>query len=139
MDFIIPFCLGVAQANEFFCPDYLKKARCSVLYTTKHEESLPQKANYFTKLDNYGIQRAYINSTKVINVAKKYFNCNTIEGVELENYGGELTAGSHWEARILYGEYMTGYVPTQDQVISEFTLALLEDSGYYKVNYYTGG
>ena len=28
---------------------------------------------------------------------------------------------------------------TEEQVISEFTLALLEDTGYYKANYYTGG
>ena len=28
---------------------------------------------------------------------------------------------------------------TSDLVISEFTLALLEDSGWYKANYYTGG
>ena len=34
---------------------------------------------------------------------------------------------------------MTGFLYELDQVISEFTLALLEDSGYYKANYYTGG
>ena len=34
---------------------------------------------------------------------------------------------------------MNGYAYTEEQVISEFTLALLEDSGYYKPNYYTGG
>ena len=95
--------------------------------------------NYFTKKDAYGIERAYINSPKVVKVAKKYFNCETLEGVELENIGGEGTAGTHWESRILLGEYMTGYVDTLDQAISEFTLALLEDSGYYKANYFTGG
>jgi len=34
---------------------------------------------------------------------------------------------------------MIGYTRTEEIVISEFTLALLEDSGYYKANYYTGG
>ena len=95
--------------------------------------------NYFTKIDKYGYERAYINSTKVLQVAKKYFNCDNIDGVELENDGGEGTFGSHWEGRILLGEYMNGYVDILDQAISEFTLALLEDSGYYKANYYTGG
>ena len=95
--------------------------------------------NVLFKTDKYGIQRAYINSTKVVKVAKKYFNCSTLEGVELENQGGNGTIGSHWEARILLGEYMTGEVYTPDEVISEFTLALLEDTGYYKANYYTGG
>ena len=91
--------------------------------------------NLFLRKDKYGIFRAYINSTKVVNVARKYFNCNEIDGVELEEIGGEGTAGSHWEARILLGEYMNGVIYTEEQVISEFTLALLEDSGYYKANY----
>ena len=34
---------------------------------------------------------------------------------------------------------MNGEIYTPEQVISEFTLALLEDTGYYKANYYTGG
>ena len=81
----------------------------------------------------------YINSNKVIQTAKKYFNCSDIDGVQLEDYGGNGTAGSHWEARILLGEYMNGYLYPEEQVISEFTLALLEDFGVYKANYYTGG
>ena len=40
------------------------------------------------KTDNeYGIEKQYVNSSKVIEVAKKYFNCPSIEGVELEDYG----------------------------------------------------
>ena len=91
------------------------------------------------KTDNeYGIEKQYVNSSKVIEVAKKYFNCPSIEGVELEDYGGEGTVGSHWEARILLGEYMNG-LAYAEEVISEFTLALLEDTGIYKAHYYTGG
>ena len=95
--------------------------------------------NILSKEDKYGILRNYINSTKVVNTARKYFNCSQIEGVELEESGGEGTVGSHWEARILLGDYMNGVIYPEEQVISEFTLALLEDSGYYKANYYTGG
>ena len=85
------------------------------------------------------LNRTYVKTKKLVETAKKYFNCSKIEGVELENQGGEGTAGSHWEARILLGEYMNGNLYLIEQVISEFTLALLEDSGWYKVNYYTGG
>ena len=95
--------------------------------------------NIFTKVDEFGLTRYYINSTKVLNVARKYFNCSDIDGVELEESGGTGTAGSHWEARILLGEYMNGVIYPEEQVISEFTLALLEDTGFYKANYYTGG
>ena len=93
----------------------------------------------FIKVDEYGLTRYYINSEKVLKVAKKYFNCSDIDGVELEESGGSGTVGSHWEARILLGEYMNGVIYPEEQVISEFTLALLEDTGYYKANYYTGG
>ena len=83
------------------------------------------------------VEKKFIKSPKVVDFAKKYFNCNELNGVELENQHN--LPWSHWEARILLGEYMTSFPYTPEQVISEFTLALLEDSGWYKVNYYTGG
>ena len=93
----------------------------------------------FNQKDKYGLNRFYLKSPNVLKVAKKYFNCSDIDGVELENDGGGGTAASHWESRILLGENMCGYLRTEEQVISEFTLAYLEDTGYYKPNYYTGG
>ena len=70
--------------------------------------------NIYTKTDENGLMRYYLNSSKVLEVAKNYFNCQTLEGVELENQGGEGTAASHWEARILLGEYMNGYAYTEE-------------------------
>jgi len=86
-------------------------------------------------------EKKFIITPKVIDYAKKYFNCPEITGVELENEGGyDGYTNSHWEARILLGEYMNSEINTPEQAISGFTLALLEDSGWYKVNYYyTGG
>lgn len=77
-----------------------------------------------------------IITPKVVEIAKKHYNCHdwTNAGVELEDYGGSGTAGSHWEKRIMYNEYMTG-IAARNPVFSEFTLALFEDMGYYKVNY----
>jgi hypothetical protein len=34
---------------------------------------------------------------------------------------------------------MTAFSYVQEQVISEFTLSLLKDIGFYEVNNYTGG
>ena len=89
----------------------------------------------YKEKDIYGIERKYINSTRVVCVAKKYFNCSNIKGVEIENQDTSL----HWESRILLGELMTVSTLGVDEVLSEFTLAFLEDTGLYKVNYYTGG
>ena len=96
---------------------------------------LNDKIQIYTKIDKDGITRKYLKSTKVIATAKKYYNCNDIDGVELE----DSTESLHWESRILLGEYMCQIGYELDQVVSEFTLALLEDTGYYIANYYTGG
>jgi leishmanolysin len=85
-----------------------------------------------------GLSRRKIITPKVIEAAKKHYNCDSIDGVELENQGGSGTSGSHWEARIMLTDYMIGQ-SYDDVTISEITLALFEDSGWYKVNYYTGG
>ena len=71
---------------------------------------------------------------RVVEEAKKHFACDTLEGAELENQGGEGTALTHWEKRIFENEAMTG-VHTQDPVYSKITLALLEDSGWYRPDY----
>ena len=85
-----------------------------------------------------GISRTLIQTPKVLSIASQHFGCSSITGIELENQGGEGSAGSHWEARIMLGDYMisTDY---PEIVISDISLALFEDSGWYQVNYYTGG
>lgn len=40
---------------------------------------------------------------------------------------------SHWERRILFNEMMTGSDMTGDFLFSIFTMALLEDSGWYRM------
>ena len=89
----------------------------------------------FSEIDSNGILRKYIKSPQVLNVAKKYFNCSNIKGVEIENQETAL----HWESRILLGELMTVSTLGIDEVLSEFTLAFLEDTGLFIANYYTGG
>ena len=80
----------------------------------------------------------YINSPKALEKAKIHFGCNNIKGIQLENQGGTGSIGSHWESRYMLGDYMISSDYT-DVVISDITLAVLEDTKFYKVNYYTGG
>ena len=89
--------------------------------------------------DSNGIKRYYIITPTVVKKAKEYYGCKTLIGLELENQENLNIPSSHWESRILLGEYMNAELYTPEVVISDFTLALLEDSGWYKVNYYTGG
>lgn len=85
-----------------------------------------------------GITKNYIITPRVVQAARKHFNCEKIIGVELENQGGSGTTGSHWEGRLMNGEFMTGGL-YHELAISEITLAFLEDSGFYQSNYFTGG
>ena len=89
--------------------------------------------------DSNGKKRYYIKTQTVIQKAKDYYGCGSLIGLELENQENLDVPSSHWESRILLGEYMNLEQYTPEVVISDFTLALLEDSGWYKVNYYTGG
>lgn len=100
-------------------------------------EAYPNPPKIITKTIN-GVVRTLISTPKILEIAKRHFGCNSIEGIEIENQGGEGSAGSHWEARTMLGDFMISNV-YPEFAISEITLALLEDSGWYKVNYYTGG
>lgn len=55
--------------------------------------------------------------------------------MQLENSGGSTAKNSHWERVMLENEFMTASKITHDAVITNFTWALLEDSGWYKPTY----
>ena len=82
-----------------------------------------------------------ITGQKVIEWGKKYFNCSKITEIEIDDQviTQEGEDNIHWNSRLLLGDYMTGQTYYPEQYISEFTLALLEDLDWYKVNYFTGG
>uniref|UniRef100_A0A8B9RPK4 Leishmanolysin-like peptidase n=1 Tax=Astyanax mexicanus TaxID=7994 RepID=A0A8B9RPK4_ASTMX len=65
---------------------------------------------------------------RVVEEARRHFNCPILEGMELENQGGMGTELNHWEKRLLENEAMTGS-HTQNRVFSRITLAIMEDTG----------
>ncbi|XP_044740862.1 leishmanolysin-like peptidase isoform X2 [Chrysoperla carnea] len=72
---------------------------------------------------------------RVVKEVRNYFHCDKLEGAELEDQGGDGTALTHWEKRVFENEAMTG-THTQNPVISRISLALMEDTGWYKANYW---
>jgi len=91
-------------------------------------------------------KKEIIKTDSLMSFAREYFDCSDetkFKGIEIE----EMTEDNypncneyiHWDSRILSGDYMTYDINVQDQVISEFTLYLLEDTQFYKVNKFTGG
>jgi hypothetical protein len=80
----------------------------------------------------------YLNSSKLLEKATIHFGCDNIKGIRMEDQGETGTVGSHWDARYMLGELMIGE-DYPEIVLSDMTLAFLEDLGFYQVNYYTGG
>ncbi|KAK4308425.1 hypothetical protein Pmani_019873 [Petrolisthes manimaculis] len=72
---------------------------------------------------------------RVTEEVRKHFSCNELEGAELEDQGHEGTALTHWEKRVFENEAMTG-THTQNPAYSRITLALMEDTGWYRANYH---
>ncbi|XP_077392412.1 leishmanolysin-like peptidase isoform X3 [Festucalex cinctus] len=71
---------------------------------------------------------------RVVDEVRRHFQCPILEGMELENQGGMGTELNHWEKRLLENEAMTGS-HTQSRVFSRMTLAIMEDTGWYRANY----
>lgn len=69
----------------------------------------------------------------VIDFARAHFKCPTLDGVELENDGGNSSAGAHWESRLLFSELMTASRQSAGK-LSGFTAALLKDTGFYEID-----
>jgi proprotein convertase subtilisin/kexin type 5 len=71
----------------------------------------------------------------VLSKARAAFGCTTLPGLELEDGGGSGTAGSHWEKRMMFNDFMVGDIGPTDIVYSDITFALLKDSGWYDINW----
>lgn len=55
----------------------------------------------------------------------------------LENEGTTGSKGSHWEKAILGNELMTAEASFLHAIFSEFSIALLKDTGFYDVQNYS--
>lgn len=74
-------------------------------------------------------------SPRTLAIARDHFGCPTLDGVELENQPtGSGCYGSHFEQRLFMYEVMAP-VGAGFSVYSALTLALMEDTGWYKANY----
>ena len=81
-----------------------------------------------------GATKILLVTPNIVAKAREAFGCSTLEGIELEEFGGSGTAGSHWDKRVMMNDFMTGYLPAEP-IWSTVTLAALQDSGWYTVDY----
>jgi leishmanolysin-like peptidase len=74
----------------------------------------------------------------VVSAAREFYDCPTMEGVELENQDPKGSCarnpiGSHWEER-LFGTEMMSAIAHKDLYLSPVTLAFFADTGWYRVH-----
>ena len=65
------------------------------------DQNLFGHINAVKKVQRNGETISIINTPKVLEKARLHFNCENLEGIPLENQGGDGSAGSHWESRYM--------------------------------------
>lgn len=141
--------IGMVVINEHFFKinkPYVKNFHDTIKHEVFHILAIsPNLYNSFNRE-----RRAYIKESKsttsgqtsvykfisenLVDFAKEHFSCDTLDGVYLENEGSSDSAGAHFE-KSLYGNEIMTSEKAGHSVLSGLSLAFLEDSGWYKVNY----
>ena len=89
-----------------------------------HNELVQQNSEGYTVL----------KTPRVLEEARRYFDCDSLEGVPLENKDGSLW--SHWEAEYMKGDIMAASLALSGKSsFGAMTLAAAEDSGWYWGNW----
>ena len=73
-----------------------------------------------------------MNGSFIQKAIRDQYGCNNAPGMLLEAGGGQGTSNSHWSYKTAYNEFMTAGVLISNPTISYLTLALLEETGWYK-------
>ncbi|GAM20237.1 hypothetical protein SAMD00019534_034120 [Acytostelium subglobosum LB1] len=84
--------------------------------------------------ERFNAKKFAIVSPNVVNFVRDHYDCDSIGYAELEDAGGAGTSGSHWEKRTAGEEYMLGFVSPLAP-ITNLTLSLLKDTGWYDIDY----
>ncbi|KIZ00371.1 leishmanolysin [Monoraphidium neglectum] len=83
-----------------------------------------------------------IITPNVVREARAQSGCPTMPGGFLESEGGRGSAGDHWEARLYQGDIMLAAKRVNSgrpDTMSRLTLAYMQDTGWYDVNYDNAG
>jgi len=83
-----------------------------------------------------GMRHYEIVTPTVRQVVRNQFHCQELSGARLENQPTSSDCfGSHWDERLFFTETMGAIHSRTTNALSSLTLALLEDSGWYRANY----
>lgn len=136
--------LHKSKISEQFV-DIMKEVYKAIAFNTKYVQ-------HFVKIDgdkvttipyskvvkeqNKGASNEVIKivTPKVVSYARKYTNCNNLDGVPVDPKVYDKEGGLEWDFHYLGNEMMSSG-SNLNAPISELTFAFLEDTGWYTVNY----
>lgn len=104
------------------------------LWSFFYQVNYPVAKNVTISSKNGTSTQVMVVSPSVVSYGAQHFACPSFPGVPMENQGGSGSIGTHWEKVFMGNELMTSQM-TGKPAYSQFTLALMADSGWYKVNY----
>lgn len=61
--------------------------------------------------------------------------CTQQKRLENQPTGENSCTGDHWDERLFYDNALSGVISPTTNILTPMTLALFEDSGWYKANY----
>ncbi|KAL7480684.1 hypothetical protein ACHAW6_006352 [Cyclotella cf. meneghiniana] len=82
-----------------------------------------------------GVRYFEVATPTVRNVVANQFDCENATGARLDHFERFDCIGSHWSSRIFPEETMVSRNMPWEQSITAVTLALFEDTGWYKANF----
>eukprot|EP00850_Spirogloea_muscicola_P004976 SM000022S07190 [mRNA] locus=s22:424033:436658:+ [translate_table: standard] len=82
----------------------------------------------------HGSNSSVIVTPHVVAAAREQFGCSSLLGAGLAPGSGIDGSTSHWDPSIMANEYMSSQVGGRATVVSNITLALLQDTGWYNVD-----
>ncbi|XP_071509731.1 ciliated left-right organizer metallopeptidase-like [Diadema antillarum] len=142
---VINFCPGPLLSDEYDEDKFILLALHEIFHVLGFSSSLFDKFQICNISDGLQCeQREDVTSTSneqtrlkspaVLYAAQTHFGCYEEDwGAPLEDYGG---SSSHWEMRHMFGSLMAPTIQEPHSTfIDNMTLAVMEDSGWYRVNY----
>jgi len=104
------------------------------LYNYFMDSNGKRLSGHLKKVQINGNTRTVLDLAPLTPRLRNFYGCSTLQGAILENYGNSATAGTHFERQyFVYESMSSGNIPGER--FSEFSLALLEGSGWYVPDY----
>eukprot|EP00551_Chaetoceros_affinis_P011342 CAMPEP_0203677368 /NCGR_PEP_ID=MMETSP0090-20130426/27956_1 /ASSEMBLY_ACC=CAM_ASM_001088 /TAXON_ID=426623 /ORGANISM="Chaetoceros affinis, Strain CCMP159" /LENGTH=674 /DNA_ID=CAMNT_0050544241 /DNA_START=265 /DNA_END=2289 /DNA_ORIENTATION=- len=142
-EYLFPFYQNAVTGNPLSNPNSVRKVPCvngkeDMVFFGISDETMVHRMEP-VKFNGMKQMRSYYEITlpSVRQVVRNHFNCPMAGGARLENQPTNPNScfGAHFDERFFQYNLMSALYDSTSVHFSPLTLALMEDSGWYKVNF----